>query len=85
MKDDFEGAAIKAINKDFSGSVITDCKCHFRQCLWILPQNVGPTVEYKVNQVRQTGRMRAAVAFLPINRAGENMFLNMKMLHGIRN
>jgi hypothetical protein len=85
MKDYFEASAIKTINKVFSGSVFTGRKFHFRPCLWRQPQNIGLTVEYKeVKQVRLTCRMRAALAYLPINTAEENMFLNMKILHGIR-
>ena len=86
MKDDFEAAVIKAINTFFLSSVTTGCKFHFRQFLWRQPQNVGLMVEYKeVKQVRLICRMRAALAYLPINRAKENTLFNMKMLHGIRN
>jgi len=82
MKDNFEAAAIKAMDKVLSRSIITACKFHFRQCLWRQPQNVGVQGSKKV---RLTGRMRPALAYLPISTAEGNMLSNMKILHGIRN
>jgi hypothetical protein len=78
MKDSFEAAAIKAMDKVLSRSIITGCKFHFGQCLWRQPQNGGIQGS---KQVRLTGRMRAVLAYLPISTAEQNMLLNMKILH----
>lgn len=83
MKDDSEATAIRAASEVLSGSIIAGLN-------FILDSACGDNrktlVEYKeVKKVRLTGRMRAALAYRTNSTAGENMLLNMKILHGIRN
>ena len=79
MKDDFEAAVISAINKVCQDSVITACNFHFNQCLWRQLQNTvirGNTK--KMEQVRLTYRMSAALAHLLIKKVEEGWLMMME-------
>ena len=72
MKDDFEAAVVREINKVPSDSIVTCCNFHFSQCLCRQLQNIGLTLVFKEHeQVRLTCKIYAAITCQPINKVQE--------------